>query len=326
MSRKIVLVLVAGLILLGLAVCAALAMSPLLNRPLGPLLGLVTSTPPAAEAPAFTPAPVDTPAPVTVCGQSEPVSVLILLTKEAEPEGARHLLALRLVEVDFPGRAVTSVFFPRELVVTAADLTGGQARLEEIFRQAMLATQDDVSAATSRVAQALYDTFGVASQHYITIDLSGLARTIDAAGGVDVQIQKEYDATAVGLPRFQPGRMHMDGWLALSYSTATSAAARWDGLHRQTEVLRALKVQVLRPSILPRLPDLMREFRGTVVTDLSLQQGTDFVCLAGQITSDQVIFLGVEAGLVTEQPNGDLLPEVQAIRELLDPIFLTPGA
>lgn len=117
----------------------------------------------------------------------------------------------------------------------------------------------------------------------------------------------------------------MDGWLSLSYSSATSAAARSDGLHRQTEVLKALKDQVLTPSILLRMPDMMREFRGTVVTDLSLEQGTNFVCLAGDLTADQVTFLGVDAELVREQPNGDLLPELPAIRELLDPIFLTAG-
>lgn len=320
MSRKTMLMLVAGLILLGLVIGAALAVPPLLNRPLGPPLALATSSPQTTEAPASTPA--DTPATEAVCGQSEPMAVLVLLTKEAEPEGARQLLALRLVEVGFPGRTVTSVFFPRELIVTAADLPGGQARLEEVFLQAMLASQDDVAAATSRVAQALYDTFGIESHHYITIDLSGLARTIDAAGGVDVQIQQAYDATALGLPHFQPGPMHMEGELALSYSTATSAAARWDGLRRQTEVLKALKDQVLTPSILPRLPDLMREFRGTVVTDLSLQQGTDFVCLAGEVTADQVTFFGVEAGLVTEQPNGDLLPDAQAIQALLEEVLV----
>lgn len=325
MRRKTFFWLAAALILLALVSGGALAMARLWNRPMAPPLALATPTAQPTAPPVLLPAPTDIPAAQAVCGQSEPMTVLVLLTKEAEPEGARQLLALRLVEVDFPGRAVISVFFPRELVVTAADLPGGQARLEEVFRQAMLATQDDVAAATSRVAQALYDTFGVESQHYITIDLSGLARTIDAAGGVDVQIQQEYDATAVGLPHFQPGRMHMDGWLALSYSTATSLEARWDGLRRQTEVLKALKDQVLTPSILLRLPDMMREFQGTVVTDLSLEQGTDFVCLAGEITVDQVTFLGVEAELVRGQPDGDLLPELPAIRELLDPIFLTAG-
>jgi hypothetical protein len=87
----------------------------------------------------------------------------------------------------------------------------------------------------SLAAQALHDTFDVAIDHYVTIDLDQLANLIDDVGGVDVQIHKSYDATGINLPNFQPGTMHMGGdlaWLMPPPWTPDRSGTVWTGRRR----------------------------------------------------------------------------------------------
>ncbi len=317
MDRKtrFLLVVLAGLIL---AIClvGAYAVWRTMQTPLGPPLAVSTTR----EAPESTVViSAD-----TVCGQSEPMLVLVLLTQREHLEPSRQALALRLVKVDFVNRTVASVYFPKELRVTIdslGDVGFRDIRLDEVYRLGMELQNDDLLLATSLVAQALSDTFGVQPDHYFTLDLTRLAEMIDAVGGVDVQILSEYDATAIGLPHFQVGEMHMPGELALAYAAAASADARWDGLERQTRVLKALGDKALSPTILPQIPELIETFRVAVTTDLSIQQGLDLACLAGQVSSEQVTFNGVDSDLVRTEPDGSLAPHVEEIISLLIETF-----
>ncbi|MEW6567710.1 MAG: hypothetical protein AB1449_06010 [Chloroflexota bacterium] len=108
--------------------------------------------------------------------------------------------------------------------------------------------------------------------------------------------------------------------------TATDLQGSWAGLSRQPQVLKALKDRALTPEILPRIPDLIDQFRDAVVTDLSVQQGMDFACLAEEVEPGAVSFAGVGVELVTEQADGSLLPQTEGVRELLEGTFITHGS
>lgn len=298
----------------------------ILRKPLGPTLAVSTAIPtdgPPSTQPTEAPEPSVQP----VCGHTEPMMLLILLTGRSDTEPSHQALALRLAKVDFVNRSVVSVFFPRELKITVQGLESlevNEARIDEIYRYGMEILNDDRAAATSLVAQALYDNFETLPDHYITLDLTRLAGLIDAVGGVDVQILSAYDATTYGLPHFQPGEMYMEGELALAFAASASLETRWEGLDRQTQVLKALRDKALSPSILPQAPELIGQFQSAVTTDLSIQQGLDLACLAEQVFADQVNFSGVGIDLVIPQPDGSLMPDVEAIKAMLVEEFRNP--
>jgi anionic cell wall polymer biosynthesis LytR-Cps2A-Psr (LCP) family protein len=206
-------------------------------------------------------------------------------------------------------------------VLALGDEEDSGTRLDIIYHMGMAAQDDDPAAATSFVAQVLYDSFGVLPDHYLTLDLTRLAEMIDAVDGVDVQVLSDYDATQHGLPYFQVGEMHMQGELALAYAAATSYDARWDGLERQTQVLKALRDKVFSPAIIPKTPELIERFRLAVTTDLSIQQGLDLACLADQVSIEQVTFTGVGNDLVRTEPDGSLAPDVEGVIRLLIETF-----
>lgn len=324
-KRSRALILILALLIIVLLIVGFDYLYGLLRQPLGPPLVVSTSVsaPDAAEEKISRP----TLSVESVCGHTEPLTVLVLLTGRSVTVTSRQALALRFVKADFVDRSVASVYFPKELQLTIQaleDLGFRDMRLEEIFRIGMEIQEDDPRLATNLIAQALYDTFGVLPDHYLTLDLTRLAALIDAVGGVDVQVLSEYDATPYHLPHFYPGEMHMQGELALAFSAAASPDARWDGLERQTQVLKALGERFLSPDILPQAPALIEEFRDVVITDLSLQQGLDLACLAEQVSDEQVTFTGVDRDLVSTDPDGSLAPDVEGVMRLLVEIFGEP--
>lgn len=316
------LIVVLGGLLLAIILVGVYAVWQTAQTPLGPPLAVSTTRQPTEPSKVTT--PLSEPITETVCGHSEPMLILVLLTQREHLGPSRQVLALRLVKVDFVNRSVASVYFPKELklpVLALGDEEESGTRLDIIYHMGMAAQDDDPAAATSFVAQVLYDSFGVLPDHYLTLDLNRLAEMIDVVGGVDVQILSEYDATAHGLPHFQVGEMHMQGELALAYAAATSYDARWDGLERQTQVLKALRDNALSPAILPKIPELIERFRLAVITDLSIQLGLDVACLAEQVSTEQVTFTGVGDDLVRTEPDGSLAPDVEAIKSLLADVF-----
>ncbi len=254
------------------------------------------------------------------CGHNTPMQVLFLLTDRSEGGTSARLLALRLVEADFPNQTVASIYFPKELNLTVqalADVGFDEIRLDEVYRVGMEMQANNVAGATNLVAQALYDTFGILPDQYVTLDLTSLADLIDVVGGVDVEILEAYDASAVGLGQYEPGVVHMDGDEALTFSSAATPLARWDGLERQTQVLKGLRDDALDPDNLLKAPDIIQSFRQAVTTDLSPELGADLICLAKVVTAEQIVFYGVDDTFVIPNTNGSLTPRTERIEELL---------
>ncbi len=256
----------------------------------------------------------------TFCGHSEPMQVLFLLTDRSDSGTSDRLLALRLIEVDFPNQTVASIYFPKELnltIVALSDVGFDQIRLDEIYRVGLEVQENNVAAATNLVAQALYDTFGVRPDYYVTLDLDQFVELIDVVGGVDVEILAEYDATDVGLGYFHPGVLHMTGDVALAFSEAATPLARWDGFERQTQVLKGLRDEALEPSNLLKAPELIQSFRQAVTTDLSPELGMDLICLAEAVTAEKISYYGVDDTYVIPNTDGSLTPRSDRVKELL---------
>jgi len=256
----------------------------------------------------------------TLCGHSQPMQVLFLLTDQSDSGTSDRLLALRLVEADFPNQTVTSIYFPKELNLTISALSDvgfDEIRLDEVYRVGFEIQDNNVAAATNLVAQGLYDTFGILPDYYVTLDLASLADLIDAVGGVDVEILEEYNASAVGLGQYYKGVVHMDGDEALTFSAAASPLARWDGLERQTQVLKGLRYVALDPGNLLKAPEIIQSFRQVVTTDLSPELGADLICLAEGVTAENISFYGVDDTYVIPSTDGSLSPRSERVAELL---------
>jgi len=124
---------------------------------------------------------------------------------------------------------------------------------------------------TRRTVEGL---LGIVCDYYVTINSPGLARLVDALGGVEVNVDKRmfYRDRHQGLViDLQPGRQRLNGEQAVGY-----VRYRHDRLGdltrigRQQAFLRAALREAMQPRTLARLPRLLRLFSQTVETDLDI--------------------------------------------------------
>ncbi|MGN0940233.1 MAG: LCP family protein [Selenomonadaceae bacterium] len=128
--------------------------------------------------------------------------------------------------------------------------------------------------------------------HYVKINTRSFPRIIDAIGGIDIDVEDrmEYtdewdDAVPGGLViDLYPGMQHMDGVTAMSYVRYRDEEGDIGRIARQQKFMRAVIDKVMSPSIIIRLPSIIRETLASVETDLSFRELAE---LAGALKESQ---------------------------------------
>ncbi|MBO6235945.1 MAG: LCP family protein, partial [Schwartzia sp.] len=127
-------------------------------------------------------------------------------------------------------------------------------------------------------------------EHYVLIKVPTFKRIIDAIGGVDIDVEKrmeyvdEWDDDGGLVIDLYPGPQHMDGATAITYVRYRDEEGDIGRIERQQKFMKAVMDQVMSPSIIPRLPNIIREVMGSVETDLSFRQCLE---LAGALKEAQ---------------------------------------
>lgn len=357
-SKKIILWAITAILVLASAGGVAWAMRQY-NRPLADQLSLQTtknqavvtanvetlsvaaagagSTNPAAtgaepgSAIATTPAVTETIASSTesqaqVCGERGTMILLFAGIDFADGDPPRGADAVRLARVDFSARRLDVVAFPRDLWVHSAEFANGQ-RLGLVYYYTRMNTpgsqRDFIETATNALAQALADNFGVAPQHYITVQLDGLVNIVDTLGGVTIDLPQAIH-TRRGI-NFPAGVQTLNGQQAADFLRMRMPGGEAARLKRQNLFLEALRSKLITPAVLPKLPSLVEQLNSSVVTDLSLKQLKDLACLVNQVPDGQYTFYEIGDTLATAGENNMLIPKTEEIRKFLEGIF-APGS
>ena len=138
-------------------------------------------------------------------------------------------------------------------------------------------------------------------EHYVLIKVPAFKRIIDAIGGVDIDVEKrmeyvdEWDDDGGLVIDLYPGPQHMDGATAITYVRYRDEEGDIGRIERQQKFMKAVMDQVMSPSIIPRLPSIIREVMSSVETDLSFRQCLE---LAGALKEAQ------SNGLKTKMVSG----------------------
>lgn len=141
----------------------------------------------------------------------------------------------------------------------------------------------------------------VPMDHYVAIKVSAFNRIIDAIGGVDIDVEKRmyyedpWDDNGGLIIDLQPGFQHMDGKTAITYVRYRDEEGDIGRVKRQQKFMKAVMAQVTSPSIIPRLPSIIREVSASVDTDLTVRQLLE---LAGSLKN------AAHNGLKTEMIDG----------------------
>lgn len=291
------------------------------QQPLGPALQILTATPFTMPA-TWTPDPAEiqtrqaqptlvpisraSPIPTTtpstgMCG-APPVMNIVVVGTDARGDNYTYGLAdvIRLVRVDFVNPKVTVLEIPRDLWVEIPDIADNlNGQDHEKLNQAYLygnpgfGYTDDPAQGPGLLARTLTLNFGTQIDHYAAVNMRTFERIVNAVGGVDITLPETVDGrTPEDRSKrllFSAGAHHLDGTRALTLARIRILGG-FARAENQNRVLCALRDKLTSPSMIRKIPDLIRSFQGAVQTDLSPEQLSQLACIGTKIPSGNIVF------------------------------------
>ncbi|HUT76028.1 MAG TPA: LCP family protein [Armatimonadota bacterium] len=123
--------------------------------------------------------------------------------------------------------------------------------------------------------QAVEALTGVRSDYHVTVASGGLARLVDALGGVEIDVDKRMyyrDRRGGLLINLRPGLQRLNGEQAVGYVRYRhDAMGDLTRIRRQQLFVRALTREAFAPRNLARLPRLLKVVSEAVETDLTIR-------------------------------------------------------
>jgi LCP family protein required for cell wall assembly len=225
-----------------------------------------------------------------------------ILAIGSDSRGQHYLYGLadiiRLVRVDFVNGRVGILEVPRDLWVDIPeisdhyDITQGKLNQAYLYGNKGLGYYDGPGEGPGLLARTLNLNFGARPDHYIAVNMLTFEAIVDAVGGIDIYLPYEISVKSPQNPKgfaIPEGQHHIDGHTALwvarirQYSTFSRA-------ENQNIVMCALRKKLLSPAVVPAIPQLVKDFRRYVQTDLSPEQINQLACLANQMKGTDVVF------------------------------------
>ncbi len=190
----------------------------------------------------------------------------------------------------------------------------------EMKQVAQGSNADKVVAATNLLAQVMYDNFEVNPNYYITFQLDSIGAVIDAIGGVNVVLPQSI-TTERGVT-FPAGAQTLNGRLATEFVRAKTPGGEAGRLQRQEQLMDALQKKLWSADFAISIPDLLEQFQGAIVTDLSPDQIMSLVCAYEQIPDSSESFNTIMgSSYITTDTDGKLMPKVDEIKNFLQVNF-----
>lgn len=295
--------------------------------PMPPPLQLPNITLPGA--PEQTGAPgTNQPAQVPEWNRQGRVNILLLGTDERSCEPGARSDTMIIVSVDPEAKTVNMLSIPRDLWVTIPGYGQNRINAAHAFGEAYKVPGGGPALAK----QTVQNQFGVPIHYYVKVNIVGLRKIVDLLGGVDIEVEHRiYDAAfpddtcgtyVLDIPA---GRQHMDGKRALEYARSRHSSSDFDRAHRQQTLLLAMRDRALSLEILPRLPQLYREFGNTVKTDLQLPEILSLARLGTDIPRENIHSYTIDHSMTYDwtRPDGAqvLIPINERIAPLIQQIF-----
>ncbi len=315
MNKKFTLVLLFGLLLIGLGFA-----SPLLLRkwrtPLGPSLGLPTSTPTletlvptetpstlsgSASAAAAMPTHTATATAAPLCGGPPLMYVLAIGADSGQSYDYGLADAIRVVRIDFLTPKVTALTFPRDLWVDIPDIntkyniTQGKLNQAYFYGGKGMGYYQGEGEGPGLLARTLQLNFGLRVDHYGAINMNTFVKLVDAAGGIDLYLPEAVDGTSedpmtIDLGYFPAGQHHFSGEEALRFARIRKKYNDFTRQDHQTMVLCALRAKLKEPTVFARIPQIVSAFQGSVQTDLTPEQIMQLACLLPHLKRENILF------------------------------------
>ncbi|MBI1294153.1 hypothetical protein GC175_04240, partial [bacterium] len=258
-------------------------------------LGLSAATPTATPTPTVPPTPAasPTPTPIPPPFNLAKTDNILLLGTDRRPDWTNWRTdSIMIIGLDHEYNRAAVLSIPRDLYV---DIPGyGQGRINQIDYLGETSLKTD-GGGPALLSQVIEDELGIASNHWIRVEMSGFAQMVDALGGVTVHLdcpfyELIYDLDDQAWTYFElpAGDVLMDGQTSYFFVTLRLIESDIGRSRRQRQFLWALRDQALDTNLIVRLPELWTAFNQTFSTDFSLLEMVQLARFGLSIDSDNV--------------------------------------
>ena len=198
--------------------------------------------------------------------------------------------SIHIMHIDFVTPKIMVIDFPRDLWVEIPGIsdhygiTHGKLNQAYFFGNPGMGYYDGPGEGPGLMARTLDLNFDLRVDHYVAIDTRTFVNMIDAVGGVDVVVDSPIDLS-YGIINPGPdyflsvGTHHLDGEQA--YLLATNRIpTTFQRMKYNKIILSALREKMLRPEMLPKIPQLAGQFIPSVQPDFTLKDIESLICIA----------------------------------------------
>lgn len=173
--------------------------------------------------------------------------------------------------------------------------------------------------------QIIQARMNIPIHHYLRFDFDSFQQVINTLGGVDIDIDCPYVDRVINL---KAGVQRLTGEQALRYVRSRDTGGDLDRARRQQRIVWAVRNQVLKENLLPRVPALYQSLANSIQTDIGLVTMLRMVRFVLAIDPDNVhSFVIAPPQLVTESWRQGMfvfVPDWPAIATAAQKIFERP--
>ena len=260
--------------------------------------------------------------------QSRPPTILLLgIDRRADETGPARSDSMILLGSQAGGDGAALLSIPRDLWVNIPGVGDQRINTALFFGH----DADDPHAGPQLAARTVRQELRRPVDRYLLLDFATFVRTVDALGGVEIDVpapivDTEYPTPDYGVTtiRFDPGLQAMDGERALVYVRTRHSDGDFSRSMRQLQVLQALAARAIQPATWPRLPEFYRVLRAGVVTDLTASDGPALLQIASALAGSEVKAATLEVATtpwITPGGAWVLLPNGRAIEQIVTELF-----
>jgi LCP family protein required for cell wall assembly len=268
----------------------------------------------------------------------ERVNILVLgVDQRPNESGPWRTDTMVVVSIDPESKSAGMLSIPRDLWV---EMPGyGMDRINTAY---VIGDLNKVPGGGPALAkQTVQYNLGEPIHYYVRVNFAAFQQIIDLIGGVDIYVEHEindplYPDMTYGYDplRIPAGWQHMDGALALKYARARHGSSDFERMHRQQQVMLAVRDKVtnlgLLPTLLPRARDLAQMLGNSIQTDLTLDQLVRLAQLSVEIDRTRIRTASIDETMTSSwtTPQGAmvLVPDRAKMAVLHNLIFAAPPA
>lgn len=284
-----------------------------------------TPLPTATATPTWTPTPTAQPWPSVAPDVLTSTLNIVLLGSDHRPDDPTWRTdTIIIVAIDPIRKVAGAISVPRDLWVNIPGRAPNRVNTLDEFGGPPV------------VKQVLGANLGLPIDYYVRVDFTGFQQAIDALGGitvnVDCPLREAYlDPTRPdGLRHvfFPPGKVPMDGQMALDYSRSRLSTSIFDRMRRQAKVLLAIREKILSPETFLRIPELWNTMNKLVQTDVPAYNILPLARLGAEIKPADIHGLLIDQTMTrqTFSPQGYwiLIADQEKVRAAVRNLFNGP--